>query len=452
MRRAATRRFEAVHTNSKVVAVSAAGEGFHVEIDGEGGRGRLEADRVLVAVGRRPNTDDLGLAEIGVILDERGRIAVDERGASNLPGIWAIGDVTPGPMLAHKASREAKVVAEAIAEHPSAFDNRAIPAVVFTEPELAWAGLTEDEAEKAKRPVRIGRFPLKALGRARTLGRTEGMVKLIADPDTGLLLGGGMVGPGASEHVAEITLALEMGATLEDLVVTIHPPSHHLGSHRRSRRSGRGLERPRGAAEGTDPVILPYDEDERLLARARRIGRPLVTVTRPAGPAVILGRASRPERELHLDALRHDGIALLRRGGGGCAVFVDEGTVLLQARLPRSRHRRSARALPTLHGLGGEPPGRSRPGRPLHRGSLRPRAGRPQGGRRVHDPTKGLGTLRTEPSGRHGSCPHGTISPPSPPANRATVADDRTRTSSSASGGRGRSPTRQIWQRACDGS
>ncbi len=126
-------------------------------------------------------------------------------------------------MLAHKASREGKVVAEVIAEHQAEFDNRAIPAVVFTDPEIAWSGLTEREAAEEGIPVKVGRFPLAALGRARTLGRTEGMVKIITHPENDLVLGVGMVGPHASELIAEGTLALEMGATLEDLMVTIHP-------------------------------------------------------------------------------------------------------------------------------------------------------------------------------------------------------------------------------------
>jgi dihydrolipoamide dehydrogenase len=126
-------------------------------------------------------------------------------------------------MLAHKASREAKVASEVIASHPSAFDNRAIPAVVFTDPEIAWVGLTEREAGEAGRKVTVGRFPLKALGRARTLDRTEGLVKVIADPESQRVLGVGIVSPMASDLIAESALALEMGATLEDLMVTIHP-------------------------------------------------------------------------------------------------------------------------------------------------------------------------------------------------------------------------------------
>jgi dihydrolipoamide dehydrogenase len=126
-------------------------------------------------------------------------------------------------MLAHKASREGKVAAEVIADHKSEFDNRAIPAVVFTDPEIAWSGITETEAKNQGIKVNVGKFPLSALGRAWTLDRTDGLVKVISDPDNGLVLGVGMVGPHASELIAEGTLAIEMGATLEDLMVTIHP-------------------------------------------------------------------------------------------------------------------------------------------------------------------------------------------------------------------------------------
>jgi len=131
--------------------------------------------------------------------------------------------VTPGPMLAHKASREGKVAAEVIAKHPSVFDSLAIPAVVFTDPELAWTGLTERDAAEQGLAVNVGRFPLLASGRARTLGRTEGMVKLISDPNTGRILGVGMVGPHVSEMIAEGTLAVQLGATVEDIMMTIHP-------------------------------------------------------------------------------------------------------------------------------------------------------------------------------------------------------------------------------------
>jgi len=217
------KRFEAVMVESKVTGLEKSSSGYAAQIEHQGTTARLEFDRVLVAVGRKPNTDKIGLETIGITPNTNGMIDVTDECRTKVPHIYAIGDVAPGPMLAHKASREGKVVAEVIADHHSEFDNRAIPAVVFTDPELAWTGLTETEAEHMGRKVNIGRFPLSALGRARTLGRTDGMVKIISDPKTDLVLGVGMVGPHVSELIAEGTLALEMGATLEDLMVTIHP-------------------------------------------------------------------------------------------------------------------------------------------------------------------------------------------------------------------------------------
>ncbi len=217
------RQFEAIQLDSKVVGVEKTASGFAVTIDHKGDKHTEEFNQVLVAIGRRPNTDKLGLDTAGIVPNDRGLIEVSAEGRTNVPHIYAIGDVTPGPALAHKASREAKVVAEVIAGQPSAFDNSAIPAVVFTDPELAWAGLTEREAKEKGINVGVGRFPLKALGRARTMGRTDGLAKIIFDPDSKLVLGVGMVGSHASELIAEGTLALEMGATLEDLMVTIHP-------------------------------------------------------------------------------------------------------------------------------------------------------------------------------------------------------------------------------------
>ncbi len=216
-------RFEEILLESKVVGIEETGDGFAVEIEHEGETLHKGYDRVLVAVGRKPNTDDIGLDAIDLEVDAEGRIPTDEECRTAFPQIFAIGDVAPGPMLAHKASREGKVAAEVIAGHSAAFDNRAIPAVVFTDPEIAWTGLTQREAEEQDIPVKIGRFPLSALGRARTMGRTDGLVKVLADPETQRVLGVGMVGPHASELIAEGTLALEMGATLEDLMVTIHP-------------------------------------------------------------------------------------------------------------------------------------------------------------------------------------------------------------------------------------
>ncbi|MFH2002180.1 MAG: NAD(P)/FAD-dependent oxidoreductase, partial [Planctomycetota bacterium] len=216
-------RFESIWVESKVVGMEKSQAGFSVSIEHQGETGKHEFSQVLVAVGRRPNTRDLGLEHTKIVPDKQGLIEVDEQGRTVEPHIYAIGDVTAGPSLAHKATREAKVVAEVIAGEPSAFDNRAIPAVVFTDPEIAWVGLTEREVKEKSLKVNVGRFPLKALGRARTLGRTEGFTKVLSDPETGLILGVGIVGPQASELIAESTLAIEMGATLEDLMVTIHP-------------------------------------------------------------------------------------------------------------------------------------------------------------------------------------------------------------------------------------
>lgn len=216
-------RFSELLLDSKVAQVTRSGDGYVVDIERDGEIVQRSFDKVMAAVGRRPNTNDLGLEKVGLETTAEGFLEVDEHCRTQVPSIYAIGDITPGPMLAHKASRQGKVVAEFLAGEPSAFDNRAIPAVVFTDPEIAWTGLTEEEVKANGRPFKVGRFPLTALGRARTLGRTEGLVKVISDPESGLLLGVGMVGPGVSELIAEGTLALEMGASLEDLLVTIHP-------------------------------------------------------------------------------------------------------------------------------------------------------------------------------------------------------------------------------------
>jgi len=216
-------RFEAVKLESRVVGIEQSGAEFVVSVEHRDETSKESYDQVLVAVGRHPNTGHLGLDELGIRRDRHGSIEVNAEGRTAIPQIYAIGDAAPGPMLAHKASREAKVVAEVIAGQPAAFDNRSIPAVVFTDPEIAWTGLTEEEAAAQGVKVNVGRFPLSALGRARTLGRPEGLVKVISEPDSGLVLGVGMVGPMVSELIAESSLALEMGATLEDLMVTIHP-------------------------------------------------------------------------------------------------------------------------------------------------------------------------------------------------------------------------------------
>ncbi len=183
----------------------------------------LEADQVLVSVGRIPNTEGLGLETIGIERDRKGFIEVNDRQETNVPGIYAIGDVAGGILLAHKAYREAKVAAEAIAGESSAFDNVAIPAVVYTDPEIAWAGIGERAASEQGHEVNTATFPLRASGRAMTLNATDGFVKVVADASTGQLLGVSAVGHGVSELMGEATLGLEMGSFLDDVAATIHP-------------------------------------------------------------------------------------------------------------------------------------------------------------------------------------------------------------------------------------
>jgi dihydrolipoamide dehydrogenase len=209
---------------TKVTGVRA--EGAHVTVDltqHDGTTLTREGDRVLIAVGRRPNTDGLGLEQTRVKVDGRGFIQVDAQRRTADAHIYAIGDVTGEPMLAHKAAREGKVAAEAIAGEPSAFDNVTVPAVVFTEPEIALCGLSEAQATAAGYTVKVGKFPFRALGRALTLNATDGFVKVIADAERDVLLGVRMVGPDVSDLISEAVLALEMGAQLEDLAVSIHP-------------------------------------------------------------------------------------------------------------------------------------------------------------------------------------------------------------------------------------
>lgn len=180
------------------------------------------AEYVLVTVGRRPNTDELGLEQLNMKITDRGYIEVDEKGQTSVPHIYAIGDIVAGAALAHKASYEGKVAAEAIAGHPSVVDYKALPAVVFSDPEIAGVGLSETEAKKEGYETAIGKFPYAANGRALSLGSVEGFVKVVADKKTGLVLGAQVVGPEASNLIAEMGLAIEMGATLEDIALTIH--------------------------------------------------------------------------------------------------------------------------------------------------------------------------------------------------------------------------------------
>ncbi len=215
---------EAIMLNTKVAEMREGKKGLEVRFEGEGVDPTPQMyDKVLVAVGRKPNSAVPGLERTGVQVDERGFIVVDERRATADPTIFAIGDVVGEPMLAHKASHEARVAVEAIAGEKVAFEPRAIPAVVFTDPEIAWCGLTETEAKKQGRKVEVARFPWAALGRAITLDRPEGFTKLLIDPEAERVLGVGIVGVGAGELIAEGVLAVEMAALATDVKLSIHP-------------------------------------------------------------------------------------------------------------------------------------------------------------------------------------------------------------------------------------
>lgn len=183
----------------------------------------IDADKILLAVGRRPNTENLGLEDAGVALDKRGFVVADDQLRTNVPGIYAIGDVIGGMMLAHKATKEGEVVAEIIAGHKAAVDVRTIPAVVFTDPEIASAGLTEEEAKAKGHQIKVGKFPFAALGRALGVNDTEGFAKSIVDAKTEEILGVHIVGNGAADLISEAALAIEMGAVAQDINLTIHP-------------------------------------------------------------------------------------------------------------------------------------------------------------------------------------------------------------------------------------
>jgi len=215
--------FAAIHLRTKVVSLADTGSAVRVEFQGPEGPFSEEFARVLVAVGRRPNSDGLGLENTGVVVDAKGFVEVDDRQRTADPKILAIGDVCGEPMLAHRASHQGKVAVEALHGEPAVFAPRAIPAVVFTDPEIAWAGLTEQEAAATGQTVEVSRYPWAASGRAHALGRTDGLTKILLDPETDQVLGVGIVGPGAGELIAEGTLAIEMGCSARDLMETIHP-------------------------------------------------------------------------------------------------------------------------------------------------------------------------------------------------------------------------------------
>lgn len=217
------KQFDAIHVGAAIDSVKKIGQEVEVAFTKEGKKETLRFDRVLVSVGRQPNSDGLGLETTKVVINDRGFIEVDAARRTADKRIYAIGDVAGNPMLAHKASREGIVAAEAIAGKPSVFDSRAIPAVVYTSPEVAWCGLTEAEAKERGTEIKVGKFAWGASGRAIAMGRPEGLTKIIADPKTGRVLGVGIVGEHAGDLIAEAVLAIEMGAAAEDLAMTIHP-------------------------------------------------------------------------------------------------------------------------------------------------------------------------------------------------------------------------------------
>ena len=216
-------RYEAILTSTKVTGMRPTVPGIEVTFDGKDAPEIGVYDRVLVAVGRRANGDQLDADQAGVEVSDRGVISVDKQMRTNVPHIFAIGDLVPGPMLAHKATHEAKVAAEVAAGEKSYFDARTIPSVAYTDPEIAWVGLTETDAKEQGVDYDKTQIPWAASGRALALGRSEGFTKLLWDKETGRVLGGAIVGPNAGDLITEIGLAIEMDADAEDIGLTIHP-------------------------------------------------------------------------------------------------------------------------------------------------------------------------------------------------------------------------------------
>lgn len=216
-------RYERILTGTKVTAMAAEKAGIRVTFEGPDAPADELYDRVLIAVGRVPNGKSIGADAAGLTVNDRGFVTVDRQMRTSVPHIFAIGDIVGQPMLAHKASHEAKVAAEVAAGEKRAFDARVIPSVAYTDPEVAWVGLTETDAKARGVAVAKGNFPWIASGRALSMAREEGFTKLLFDPDSRRLLGGGIVGPNAGELIAELALAIEMGADAADIALTIHP-------------------------------------------------------------------------------------------------------------------------------------------------------------------------------------------------------------------------------------
>jgi dihydrolipoamide dehydrogenase len=224
----AEKRFKTIFNDmlveTKVTAMEETKNGIKVTLEGKDGKtSSKEYEKVLVAIGRKPNSDNIGLENTKVSVNKQGFIDVNAQRLTSDPSIYAVGDITGNPLLAHKASHEGIVAAEAIAGKKTAFEPNVIPAAVFTDPEIAWCGLTEAQAQSENRVIKIAKFPWGASGRALTLGRTDGLTKLIIDPKTERILGVAIVGPGAGEMIAEGVLAIEMGAVAADLKMCIHP-------------------------------------------------------------------------------------------------------------------------------------------------------------------------------------------------------------------------------------
>jgi dihydrolipoamide dehydrogenase len=212
-----------IHLKSKAVKLEKGGGKAKVTIETDGKEQVVEAEKVLVAVGFKPNSAGLGLEGVGVKLDERGHITIDDQMRTNVPSIFAIGDVAGMPYLAHKASKEGEIAAEVIAGHKSARDYRGMPAAIFTDPEIATVGMTESEAKAQGKKVKVGKFPFAASGRAMAVSETDGFIKVIIDEADHQLLGVAIVGPEASDLISESALALEMCAFAEDVALTVHP-------------------------------------------------------------------------------------------------------------------------------------------------------------------------------------------------------------------------------------
>lgn len=214
--------FKGIHLQTGIVAMEENQDSVEVTLEGPQGSTSQRFDRVLVSIGRRPNSEELGLDQTSARVNQAGFIEINERQQTADPNILAVGDVVGGIMLAHKATREGKVAAEVIAGEPSAFDARAIPAVVYTDPQVAWCGLTEEQAKAFNTAVKVHKFPWKYSGRAHTMGATDGFTKILTDPDSGRVLGLGITGRNTEGLIAEGVLAIEMGALAEDIALSLH--------------------------------------------------------------------------------------------------------------------------------------------------------------------------------------------------------------------------------------